>query len=183
MLAMEFQMKVNARRLIVPVLALSWLPFITAAETIPGCTFEVRPDPPRQVYTCEGGLVIEAEAAARLTFIVPSSDSPPNAVRLDAGAVWIELDPAQVTPGQPGFQIRTPQAIASVRGTIYAVDVTENASAVFVAQGIVVVRERADGKIVQLDPGEGVDIAPGKAFASRRWGDKRVADLRGRFAR
>lgn len=173
----------TARRLMGPVLALSCLPFITTAETIPGCTSEIRRDPPRQVYSCAGGLVIEAEAAARLTFIVPSQDGPPNAVRLDAGAVWIELDPAQVTPGQPAFQIRTPQAIASVRGTIYAVDVTENASAVFVAQGIVVVRERDKGKIVQLDPGEGVDIGPGKAFATRKWGEKRVVELRARFGR
>ena len=75
-------MKATARRVMVSVLALSCLPFITTAQTIPGCTSDVRRDPPRQVYTCAGGLVIEAEAAARLIFIVPSPDSPPNAVRL-----------------------------------------------------------------------------------------------------
>jgi hypothetical protein len=183
MLQMELQLINTARCLMVSVLALGCMPFIAAAEPVPGCTSEIRRDPPRQIFTCAGGLVIEAEAAARLTFIVPSPDGPPNALRLDAGAVWIELDPAQITPGQPDFQIRTPQAIASVRGTIYAVDVTEGATAVFVAQGMVVVKESAMGKNVRLDPKEGVDIAPGKAFVARTWGDKRVAALRARFAK
>ena len=75
------------------------------------------------------------------------------------------------------------QAIASVRGTIYAVDVMPDATAVFVARGTVAVTAKAQAKNVRLGSGEGVDIAPGKAFVVRKWGDKRVAELRARFAR
>jgi hypothetical protein len=163
--------------------ALALLPAVGTAETIAGCTKSVLHDPLRQVYTCQGGLLIEAEAASKLTFIVPTPEGPPNGVRLDAGALWIELDPVQVETREPSFQIRPPQAIASVRGTTYAVDVIDGASAVFVAEGEVSVKNLAADRIVRLGPGEGVDIAAGKAFAVRTWGARRVDALRARFGR
>lgn len=166
-----------------PLFALICQPHPALAQTIAGCTAEVRRDPPRQVFVCVGGLIIEADAAARLTFFVASPQAAPHAVGLEAGAVLIELDPVHADPGASGFQIRTPHAIASVRGTLYTVDVTAGASAVFVQRGEVSVAERTSGRRVRVGPGQGVDVVPANPPKVRTWGAGRVADLLARFGR
>lgn len=141
------------------------------------CTSVILRDPPRTMIRCPGGLLIEAEAAARLQILAPASDGPPHAVRLDTKAVLIDLETSRP------FQIRTPHAIASVRGTLYAVDVSPGATAVFVVQGQVQVGRRTGPGTVLLRPGEGVDVNPGAPLTVRRWPRERVSRLLSRFGR
>ncbi|EAS49145.1 conserved hypothetical protein [Aurantimonas manganoxydans SI85-9A1] len=141
------------------------------------CTSVTLDDPPRTMIRCPGGLLIEAEATARLQILAPSSGGPPHAVRLDTKAVLIDLKTARP------FQIMTPHAIASVRGTVYAVDVGPGTTAVFVAEGQVQVGRRRGPGAVLLGPGEGVDVSPGAPLAVRRWPQERVSRLLSRFGR
>jgi ferric-dicitrate binding protein FerR (iron transport regulator) len=85
--------------------------------------------------------------------------------------------------GGPAFQIRTPHAIASVRGTLFAVDITAGRTAVFAAEGSVRVRQIGTIDSVTLRAGQGVDVAPGQPLVVRRWGTPRVEALLARFGR
>lgn len=147
------------------------------AQQATACTASTLGDPARQVIRCPGGLVIEAEAAAAITVRAPAADAVPTSVSLSARAVLIELAPPR------NFQILTPHAIASVRGTVYAVDVEAGATAVFVSQGEVAVSARQGPGAVTLGPGEGVDVRPGEPLVVRRWPQERVARLLARFGR
>lgn len=157
------------------------------------CTTRNVEPPPRVVLEC-GGIVIEREAAAVMGVPLPDINAGVVTVSLDGGAALVN-----VPPGRGGFQIRTPHAIASVRGTTWAVDVTAARTSVFVLEGTVSVRRtREDGEAVTLGAGEGVDVAaaPGVAGTERpgdreplpaltvqRWGAARVAALLARFGR
>ncbi|MCP3056088.1 FecR domain-containing protein [Aurantimonas marianensis] len=142
-----------------------------------GCTSTTLRDPPRLAIRCAGGLLIEAEAAARLEIRAPAGGGPPHAVTLDGRAALITVE-----PGRP-FQILTPHAIASVRGTVYAVDADAGATAVFVAEGRVHVARRGGSDAVTLGPGDGVDVKPGEPLIVKRWPQERVSRLFARFAR
>lgn len=142
-----------------------------------GCTSTTLRDPPRLAIRCAGGLLIEAEAAARLQIRAPAAGGPPHAVSLDGRAALITVE-----PGRP-FQILTPHAIASVRGTVYAVDADAEATAVFVAKGRVHVARRGGSGAVILGPGEGVDVKPGQPLIVKRWPQERVSRLFARFGR
>ena len=145
----------------------------SAQTTLPGCTPRQIDKPRRTVFDCAGGLTIEAEAAARL------SATAPEAIELHGGAALIELKPGS---GRP-FQIRTPHAIASVRGTLYAVDVTDDKTAVFVVRGRVRVT-RLNGRAgVTLTAGKGTEVRPGKPLIVRKWPAARVSELLARFGR
>lgn len=159
--------------LAVGILLVSPLAF---GQELPGCVLTQRDDPPRSVHDC-GGLVIEAEAAAALQ-PAGTVNVAPEAVEVEGGAVLIEVD-----PGRGPFQILTPHAIASVRGTIYAVDVGDAETSVFVLEGTVGV-SRADGtEPVELLAGEGVDVAAGQPLIVSEWGQPRVDALLARFGR
>lgn len=147
-----------------------------AAQTLPGCEARRAGDPPRTVVDC-GGTLIEWEAAAAMG-IVPDRDGSGGTVRLERGAVLVRAD-----PGGPDFQIRTPHAIASVRGTLFAVDVTAKGTAVFAEEGAVRVRQIGTIASVTLTAGQGVDVAPGRPLVVRRWGAARVEALLARFGR
>ncbi|HEX2017417.1 MAG TPA: FecR domain-containing protein [Aurantimonas sp.] len=148
-----------------------------AAQQASVCTSSVRGNPPRELIRCPGGLLIEAEAAADITVRAPSADAVPTSVALTGHAVLIDLTPPR------SFQILTPHAIASVRGTIYAVDVEAGTTAVFVARGQVRVSARQGPGAVTLGPGEGVDVRPGEPLVVRRWPQERVERLLARFGR
>lgn len=152
-------------------------PKFALAQTSPlaGCAPGEAGDPPRAVFTCANGLVLEAETAARLR-VVQDGGSEATAVR--AGAVLVT-----VPDGEP-FQIRTPHAIASVRGTVFAVAVGEDATAVFVAEGEVGVVSVMGGAPVTLEAGEGVDVEAGATSLDvRQWSAERAAALLARFGR
>ena len=81
-----------------------------------------------------------------------------------------------------GFEVITPQAIAAVRGTKWAVDVAAGKTSVFVVDGRVAVSREAVDPAVTLGPGEGVDVEAGTApLTVRRWGAARAAALLARF--
>ncbi|AXI54313.1 hypothetical protein SuNHUV7_38420 (plasmid) [Pseudoseohaeicola sp. NH-UV-7] len=141
------------------------------------CLLGQASDPDRQVFTCSGGLVIELEAAAQMGFTTGDSDA--DTLDLTGGAALIE-----VTPGGFAPQIRTPHAIAAVRGTVYAVDVTDTGTSVFVVRGQVDVGALSDQEApVVLGPGDGVDVTPGETLEVKSWGAARVAALLARFGR
>ena len=136
------------------------------------------PDPPRVVYRCSNGRVLEAEAAASLRIPDRPEQARPAGATITGKAVLID-----VRPGSGAFQILTPQAIAAVRGTAYIVDVAAETTSVFVLRGAVAV-SRADGsETVVLQPGQGADVSPGRPVAPVVWGRQRAAKLPPRFAR
>ncbi|GAU81438.1 FecR domain-containing protein [Bosea sp. BIWAKO-01] len=149
-----------------------------AAQQPTGCIPSVRTDPPRTVFQCSGGLIIEAEAATRFQVQSPQPGRAIQSIALDGKGLLVEL-PRRRGP----LQILTPHAIASVRGTIYAVDVTTSKTSVFVAQGRVRVTRRDGTDPVELNPGDGVDVSQEKRLDVHRWSRERAAGLLARFGR
>ena len=106
-----------------------------------GCQAEALQDPPRTVLTCPNGVSIVAEDGTIFELQDRSSAAGPEAVRLDGKALLLEA-PAGAVEG--GFEVITPQAIAAVRGTKWAVDVADGKTSVFVVTGRVAVSREAD---------------------------------------
>ena len=142
------------------------------AQTLPGCSATTLENPARQVLDCGNGLVIDKEAAAAL-----ASQAPQRSLELDERAVLIEVSP------RDSFQVLTPHAIATVRGTTFAVDVETGVTSVFVVEGSVAVEERSGSEAVLLGPGEGVDVRPGERLVVRQWPQPRVDALLARLGR
>jgi ferric-dicitrate binding protein FerR (iron transport regulator) len=150
----------------------------SAQQQIPGCTSTSQANPPRTVYRCSGGLIIEAEASASFSVSASRSRGMISAIELRSRGILVELTRHR------RFQILTPHAIASVRGTIFAVDVTPAQTSVLVAEGRTQVTRRGRPEAVTLGPGEGVDVtAGGGPLEVRRWPLPRAAALLGRFGR
>lgn len=126
-------------------------------------------------------VTIEIEAGAEADLLDADGDGVPEGLRLDSGAALIHYGDG----GKDGdFQILTPHAIASVRGTTWAVEVEARKTAVFVVEGTVIVVKRGYGSEVLLRGGEGVDADAGPApLQVRQWGAKRIEDLLARFGR
>lgn len=149
-----------------------------SAQPLTGCTSTDLGDPPRVVYQCPGGLVLEAEAAAVLGVTATAADGRPSEVDMSSDAVLIEI-----APGSGPFQIRTPQAIAAVRGTVYTVEIADGTTAVFVSEGEVTVTRPDGSDQVVVGPGLGVDVTPGEPVVVREWGAQRVRNTLSRFGR
>jgi hypothetical protein len=142
------------------------------------CTSTQAADPPRIVYDCANGLLIEAESYAELQTLSALDQCDPRTLDLNDRAVLINL-----TRGYGPFEIRTPHAIASVRGTQFYVDAQTLQTAVFVVDGVVAV-ERADGSDqVELAAGEGVTVTVGEPVVVKVWPAEKVAALQVRFGR
>jgi ferric-dicitrate binding protein FerR (iron transport regulator) len=151
---------------------------VAAQDT--GCLLQPTGIPPRQVIRCRGGLTVEAAAGSDYTLVDHGRDGIPDSAILRGGALLVN---APEQSGKRAFQIHTPQAIAAVRGTEWAVDVAGEKTAVFVVSGLVSVR-RPRGPPVSLRPGEGVDVEPGTApLQVKRWSAERAASLLVRFGR
>ena len=75
----------------------------------------------------------------------------------------------------------TPQAIAAVRGTRWAVDAEGGKTSVFVVNGRVNVARAGGRGRVDLGPGEGVDVEPSGQLIVKRWPAPRVAALMARL--
>ncbi|QRM30925.1 FecR domain-containing protein [Microvirga sp. VF16] len=167
---------------ILPVLlALFLFPEKAQAQNA-GCALQAAAAPQRQILRCRDGLTIEAEAGAEYSLVDRNRDNQPDAVSLRSRAIFIDA-PTRI--GRQGFETLTPQAIAAVRGTQWAVDVAGGKTAVFVVTGRVSVR-RSSGRTasVNLGPGEGVDVEPGTApLVVRRWPAARASALLARFGR
>nr|WP_246718590.1 FecR domain-containing protein [Microvirga terrestris] len=147
-----------------------------------GCVLQAASGPQRQILRCHDGLTIEAEAGAAYEIVDRNRDAQPDAVNLQGRAIFVDAPARSVGRG---FQIMTPQAIAAVRGTQWAVDVSGTRTSVFVVTGRVAVR-RVSGNTrgVSLGPGEGVDVEAGtSSLVVRRWPAARAAALLARLGR
>ncbi|MEW9804837.1 FecR domain-containing protein [Mesorhizobium sp. ZMM04-5] len=144
-----------------------------------GCRAETLHDPERTALTCPNGVRIVAEDGTRFSLVDRTAAEGPEAVRLEGQALMLEVTPGAV---EGGFEVITPQAIAAVRGTKWAVDVVNGKTSVFVAEGRVAVSREAGAPVVELGHGDGVDVETGtEPLAVRQWGAARVAALLARF--
>ena len=132
-----------------------------------------------QTLRCEGGVTIVAENGARFTLLDRDGNGRVDSVELSSKALLLEV-PKKA--GGNRFEVMTPQAIAAVRGTKWAVDATEGKSSVFVVNGRVSVARRAGANRVVLGPGEGVDVEATGVLTVKRWPPARVAALLARLA-
>lgn len=165
---------------IVGALLVQIIPPGAAHAQVAGCTVEALGIVGGERLRCRDGLVIEAEAGASYRLIDRDRDNRPEGIELRAKALFVD----RPSGARGGFQIRTPHAIASVRGTVWTVDVAPRTSSVFVVQGRVRVARTSGRASVVLDPGEGVDVdaSPGP-LEVKRWPPPRVRALLARFGR
>jgi FecR protein len=149
-------------------------------QTFAGCTSTNQASDGNLVLHCRQ-VIIEVERGADVKLTGRNRDGEPAAAALSAGAIYIE-DNSKASRGR--LQVTTPDAIASVRGTTWVVDVTPQQSSVFVVAGNVDVRRRQNSQQVSLSAGDGVDVAPGDApLVVKRWPAERVRALLARFGR
>ncbi len=149
-----------------------------AQQAAMGCSSEHPPNA-AQVLRCRGSVTIIAEHGARFTLQDRDKNAEVDSVDLQSKALLVD---APKQRGKNRFEVTTPQAIAAVRGTKWAVDATEGKSSVFVVNGRVSVARRAGANRVVLGPGEGVDVEATGALTVKRWPPARVAALLARLA-
>jgi hypothetical protein len=153
---------------------------IDAARAQPanmGCTPENPANAP-QTLRCEGGVTIVAESGARFSLLDRDGNGRVDSVELSSKALLLEVPKK---PGGNRFEVTTPQAIAAVRGTKWAVDAGEGKTSVFVVNGRVSVGRHAGAHHVVLGAGEGVDLEATAPLTVKRWGKARVAALMARL--
>jgi hypothetical protein len=131
-----------------------------------------------QTLRCEGGVTIVAENGARFMLQDRDGNGRVDSVELSSKALLLEVPSKQ---GGNHFQVTTPQAIAAVRGTKWAVDSTENKTSVFVVNGRVAVGRRAGSHSVTLGRGEGIDVEATGPLTVKRWPPARVSALMARL--
>ncbi|KQT03530.1 MULTISPECIES: FecR domain-containing protein [Bradyrhizobium] len=131
-----------------------------------------------QTWRCDNGITIVAENGARFELKDANRDGRIDAVELSSKALLVDVP--RKPRGTP-FKVLTPQAIAAVRGTRWAVDVADIKTAVFVADGRVGVTRRTGGRGVVLGPGEGVDVEATGPLTVKTWGQPRVDALMARL--
>jgi len=133
-----------------------------------------------QTWRCDNGITIVAENGARFELKDANRDGHVDSVELSSKALLVEVPKK---PGGNRFKVLTPQAIAAVRGTKWAVDVADAKTSVFVANGRVgVTRRAARGGGVVLGPGEGVDVEATGPLTVKTWGQPRVDALMARLS-
>jgi ferric-dicitrate binding protein FerR (iron transport regulator) len=121
-------------------------------------------------------LTIVVENGAQYSLRDRDGDGLVDSVELGSKALLLE-----VPKRKNEFRVITPQAIAAVRGTKWAVDAAESQTSVFVVNGRVAVGRRAGRKGVILGPGEGVDVGAPGPLTVKRWPPARVAALMARL--
>jgi FecR protein len=157
--------------------ALTWIEPVAAQPANMGCS----PDNSTiaaQTLHCEGGVTIVAEWGAQYTLQDRGGKGRVDGVELGSKALLIEVSKK---PGGNRFEVITPQAIAAVRGTKWAVDAAENKTSVFVVNGRVAVGRRTGSHSVTLGSGEGVDVEASGPLTVKRWAPARVSALLARL--
>ena len=137
--------------------------------------------PSEKILQCGGAeaLTVRGAQGTRYRMLYTKGDPVPAAIRLDDGALLIEF---QRSLWRQDFQILTPLAIAAVRGTKWAVEVTRARTSVLVLSDTVGVTHRRLNQYVILTEGEGVDITPtDTSTVQKRWAEARVRALLARF--
>jgi FecR protein len=155
---------------------LSSVEIAAAQPANPGCSSEYSLGATQTLH-CRAGITIVAEDGARYT-LRSNHNGRVDAVELSGKALLIEVAPKS---GGNKFEVITPQAIAAVRGTKWAVDAAGDKTSVFVVNGSVRVGPRTGGNGVTLRPGEGVDVEPGAPLTVKRWAPPRVSALLARL--
>ena len=122
--------------------------------------------PSEKILQCGDALTVRATGGARYQPLYKKGDPLPVAIRLNDGALLIEFHPAKPEK----FQILTPLAIAAVRGTKWAMDVTKAQTSALVLDGVVAVTNRRLNQFVVLNEGQGVDITPTDTSLARHVG-------------
>jgi len=136
-------------------------------------------DPSTKILQCGQELIVRPAHGARFRPIYVKGRTLPSEIRLDDGAILIDYHPQSE---DARFQILTPLAIAAVRGTRWAMDVTSARTSTLVLSGAVAVTNRRLNQFVVLRDGEGVDITPSDtSMTQKRWGEARVRALMARF--
>jgi ferric-dicitrate binding protein FerR (iron transport regulator) len=132
-----------------------------------------------QTVHCEIAITIVAESGAKFELTDRNRDGRVDSVELSQKALLLEVPKKQ---GRMRFNVVTPQAIAAVRGTKWAVDAEGGKTSVFVVDGRVSVARSAGRRgSVSLGPGEGVDVETSGNLVVKRWGAARVAALMARL--
>lgn len=145
---------------------------------IDGCASE-RTANSAQTLHCDHGVTIVAEDGAQFQLKDRDRNGEVDAVDLHSKALLLEA-PTQRAGRR--FVVTTPQAIAAVRGTRWAVDAGPTTTSILVLGGQVTVRGHAGNSRVVLGPGEGVDVAGGaEPLAVKRWPQARVGALLARL--
>jgi ferric-dicitrate binding protein FerR (iron transport regulator) len=147
-----------------------------------GCTLVADDrNPKEKMLRCGDALTIRAAANSKYQLTGESGQAPPMEVRLESGALLIDFKPGERARN---FQILTPHAIAAVRGTRYAVEVTPARSSTLVLEGEVEVSRVGDRQRTarRLGVTQGTDVTakPGPVVV-QRWSKKRVDALLARF--
>ncbi len=136
-------------------------------------------DPSEKILRCGDSLTVQPAHGTHYRTITKVGQPLPAAIRLDDGALLIEFHPS---PQQEDFQILTPLAVAAVRGTKWAMEVSPARTSTLVLAGAVAVTNRRLNQYVILREGEGVDVTPSDTtIVQKRWGDARVRALLSRF--
>jgi hypothetical protein len=152
---------------------------VAAAQPAPAGCSSSKPLNAPQILHCPGDLTIVAENGAKFTLQSLDKKGGVNSVDLQSKALLIDA-PRQ--RGKRRFRVTTPQAIAAVRGTKWAVDAQETRTSVLVLRGRVAVRRPRGAGLVVLGPGDGVDVEPGTApLVIKRWPQPRVDALLARL--
>ena len=143
---------------------------------------ELVPDvqnPPEKILRCGRTLVVRTAHDTSYHPVDQNATEQPNEVELDGGALMVEFHPSK---RHPSFQIRTPYAIAAVRGTKWVVDVGSEKASTFVIAGRVAVSRPSGGQTVLLRAGDGADVSPDSGpIVVKRWAAARVRALLARF--
>jgi ferric-dicitrate binding protein FerR (iron transport regulator) len=136
-------------------------------------------DPSVKILRCGDSLTVHVASGSHYRLIAKPGQPLPSAIQLNDGALLIEFHPS----GQQNeFQILTPLAIAAVRGTKWAMEVTAARTSTLVLDGAVAVTNRRLNQYVVLTDGQGVDISPSDtSMVQKQWGEARVRALLSRF--
>jgi ferric-dicitrate binding protein FerR (iron transport regulator) len=138
-------------------------------------------NPSEQVLRCGDELTITPAPGTAYHPVDTAPGHLPSSVRLDSGALFVKFHPA-ARPGN--FQILTPQAIASVRGTTWAVEAKDGRTSVLVLTGVVDVTSANAATTAVVREGQGVDVdSQGGPLQVKRWSSARKRALLARFGR
>ncbi len=156
--------------------------FVGAAPVLAACSLTADPDHAgARMLQCGAAVTAHLAEGTIVRPVGGAKAAATGALRLKKGALLIEFQPQ---PGAETFQILTPEAIAAVRGTNWAVEVEPGKTSVFVVVGAVEVQARAGGAKVSLGPGDGVDVTrTAQTLEVKHWPEPRVRRLLARFGR
>lgn len=136
-------------------------------------------NPPEKILRCGDTLTVRTAHETAYHAGDRHTTQQPNEVQLDNGALMVEFHPSK---GHPTFQIRTPYAIAAVRGTKWVVEVKPGKTSTFVIAGRVAVSRPGAAGAALLRAGEGADVSPNSGpIVVKRWAAPRVRALLARF--